>query len=153
MRQQIDYIDCKILQILQENARTTLKDIASQVFLSSPATSARIDKLEKEGFILGYYTKVNREKMGNHIKAFVNVEVANDKKDAFIEYITDCPNVLECSCITGEYAMLLEVVYSNTEELEQFVSKLQRYGKTQTQIVFSTAIERRELTPALSMEM
>ena len=145
MRQQIDYIDCKILQILQENARTTLKDIASQVFLSSPATSARIDKLEKEGFILGYYTKVNREKMGNHIKAFVNVEVANDKKDAFIEYVTDCPNVLECNCVTGIYSMLIKVSFPSTQELDAFIGKIQRFGNTSTQIVFSTPVAHREI--------
>jgi Lrp/AsnC family leucine-responsive transcriptional regulator len=54
--------------------------------------------------------------------------------------------VIECSCITGEYAMLLEVAYSNTKELEDFVSQAQKFGKTQTQIVFSTAIEHREIS-------
>ena len=56
MRQQLDSVDRKILHILQENARTSLKDIAAQEFLSSPATSARIDKLERQGYILGYHT-------------------------------------------------------------------------------------------------
>ena len=41
--------------------------------------------------------------------------------------------------------MLLEVAYSNTKELESFVSQVQKFGKTQTQIVFSTAIEHREI--------
>lgn len=145
MRRQLDSVDRKILHILQENARTTLKDIAAQVFLSSPATSARIDKLEREGYILGYHTCVNKEKLGNRIRAFINVEVMPGKKEAFLNLARACSNVIECSCITGDDSMLLEVAYSNTKELESFVSQVQNFGKTQTQIVFSTAIEHREI--------
>ena len=43
----MDTIDRKILTILQQNARTPLKVIAEQVFLSSPAVSARIERLER----------------------------------------------------------------------------------------------------------
>ena len=48
----MDKIDKQILEILQENARTPLKSIAEQVFLSSPAVSSRIDHLEKQGIII-----------------------------------------------------------------------------------------------------
>ena len=48
----LDNIDRKIIQILQKNARTPLKEIAAQVFLSSPSVSARIEKLEEEGVSL-----------------------------------------------------------------------------------------------------
>ena len=44
-----DHIDKKIIGILQENARTPIKEIAKEVYLSSPAVSARISRLEKEG--------------------------------------------------------------------------------------------------------
>ena len=53
-RRTMDNIDRKILTILQQNARTPLKVIAEQVFLSSPAVSARIERLEAAGYILGY---------------------------------------------------------------------------------------------------
>ena len=45
----MDNIDKKILHLLQHNARTPLKYLANKVFLSSPAVSARIDRLEKAG--------------------------------------------------------------------------------------------------------
>ena len=62
--------------------------------------------------------------------------------DAFIDAIE---NVIECNCVTGEYAMLLEVEFWNTVELDHFINDLQRFGKTRTQIVFSTAVEHRNL--------
>ena len=45
MRHELDHIDAKILNLLRENARMPLKEIAEHVFLSSPAVSARIERL------------------------------------------------------------------------------------------------------------
>ena len=60
----MDDIDRKILKILQDNARTSLKIIAEKTFLSSPAVSARIEKLEKDGIISGYHAMVDPMKLG-----------------------------------------------------------------------------------------
>ena len=62
-----------------------LKTIASQVFLSSPAVSARIERLEQAGIITGYTAKVNPAELGYHIKAFINLEVnPGQKKDSIL---------------------------------------------------------------------
>ena len=63
----MDNIDRKILTILQQNARTPLKVIAEQVFLSSPAVSARIERLEAAGYILGYQAQLSCAAMGYQI--------------------------------------------------------------------------------------
>ena len=54
----MDHIDREILQILQHNARASLKMIAEKTFLSSPAVSARIEKLEKDGIITSYQAQI-----------------------------------------------------------------------------------------------
>ncbi len=145
MRPMMDSVDEKIIQLLQKNARISIKDIASQVFLSSPAVTARIDRLEKIGIIRGYHAQINPEALGYRIKAFVNLEMDPAKKAEFYPYIESIPNVIECNCVTGDYAMLLEVEFWNTNELDHFVNDLQRFGRTKTQIVFSTSVEHRNL--------
>ena len=69
----------KILQILQKNARTPLKEIAAQVFLSSPSVSAKVNPL-----YLNY-----------HIKAFINLEVEPLQKPVFYPFIEAIPVRLE----------------------------------------------------------
>lgn len=96
----LDKVDRKIIQILQKNARTPLKEIAAQVFLSSPSVSARIEK---------------------------------------------APNVVECNCVTGDYSMLIETLFESTTQLDHFINELQQFGRTKTQIVFSTSVEQREV--------
>ena len=145
MRPMMDSVDEKIIQLLQKNARISIKDIASQVFLSSPAVTARIDRLEKIGIIRGYHAQIDPEALGYRIKAFVNLEMEPSKKTEFYAYVENVPNVIECNCVTGDYAMLLQVEFWNTNELDHFVNELQRFGKTKTQIVFSTSVEHRSL--------
>ena len=143
MESKMDKIDKKLITLLQQNARMPLKALAEKVFLSSPAVSARIERLEKEEIIEGYEVKINQLKLGYHITAFINLEVAPVQKPEFYPFIKSCPNVVECNCVTGTYSMLLKVVFPSTMELDTFIGQLQKFGRTSTQIVFSTPVAPR----------
>ena len=143
MKRELDTADRKIVELLQEDARLPLKSIADKVSLTSPTVSARIDRLEKDGVITGYRASVNPEAMGHYIKAFINLEVSPEQKAEFYPYIDSVLNVVECNCVTGDYSMLIEVRFKTTADLDHFVGELQRFGKTKTQIVFSTNVKHR----------
>lgn len=139
----MDKIDRKLIKLLQENARYPLKYLAEQVFLSPPAVATRIDKLEKAGVITGYSAKVDKLKLGYNITAFINLAMSPKEKPVFYPFINACPNVIECNCVTGAYSMLIKVAYATTLELDAFIGQLQKFGNTETQIVFSTPVEHR----------
>ena len=139
----MDNIDRKIIHLLQGNARTPLKYLASKVFLSSPAVSARIERLEKAGILTGYHASINHEALGYHITAFIHMALDPKQKPTFYPFVEACPNVLECNCVTGTYSIMLKVAFPSTMELDTFIGHLQRFGNTQTQIVFSTAVPPR----------
>ena len=69
----MDKIDAMLITLLQENARAPLKVLASKVFLSAPAVSSRIDKLEKQGIILGYKTIIDRQKLWYRSTSIINL--------------------------------------------------------------------------------
>ena len=145
----MDKIDIKILSLLQENSRYPLKFLAEKVFLSSPAVSARIERLEKQGIITGYHATLDPLTLGFHITAFINLTLEPHQKTEFYPFVESCPNVLECNCVTGTYSMLIKVCFPSTQELDHFIGQLQTHGKTETQIVFSTPVPSRgiDLTP------
>ena len=68
------------------------------------------------------------------------MELKPEQKEGFCRFIRGIKNVAECSHITGACSMLIKVLFPSTMELDQFVGKLQKYGKTQTQIVFSSIV-------------
>jgi len=139
----MDKIDLKLIELLQKNARYSLKHLAKEVFLSTPAVSARVLKLEGSGVITGYSAHVDPLKLGYNIKAFINLEMSPKRKPEFYPFVATCPNVLECNCVTGKYSMLITVAYHTTVELDAFINELQKFGNTETQVVFSTAVEHR----------
>ena len=145
MTVKLDAVDRKILMILQGNARTPIKEIAKEVFLSSPAVTNRIEKMERAGIICGYHAQLNPFLFGYNIKAFINLEVEPAQKKEFYPFIHSIPNVIECNCVTGSYSMLIEVFFQTTQQLDHFINELQHFGKTQTQIVFSTSVEHRDV--------
>lgn len=138
----LDEIDVKILNMLKKNARTPLKELSAEVFLTTPAVSARIEKLEKDGYIKGYHAALDMEKLGYGIKAFILITVQPEENQKFYDFVKDQRCVPECSHITGPYSMILKVVFPTTTLLDEFLGKLQVFGKTQTQVVFSTIMER-----------
>lgn len=145
----MDHIDRKIIDILQKDARAPLKEIADRVFLSSPAVSTRIARLEASGVLKSYQAQIDAPKLGYTVKAFINLDMPPQRKPEFYPYIESCPNVVECSCVTGDYSMLVEVLFATTQELDQFINHLQQFGRTRTQIVFSTPVEHRGVPVSL----
>lgn len=141
----MDEIDRKILQLLQKNGRMSLKGIAEHTYLSSPAVSARIVRLEKSGIITGYHASVDPVKLGCQIMAYVSVAVPDADQPEFFEEMEASPNILECSCVTGEYSVLLKTAFAGTAELEAFVSEIGRYGRTKAQIAYSTPVKQKNM--------
>ena len=118
----------KLLKLLQENARMSLKSDRRK---DIPVISGRFCKNRKiwknDGVIAGYHAMVDPMKLGYHILAFINLDVIPEDKPKFYAYAESVPNVLECSCVTGEYSMLMKVAFQTTMELDIFIGQLQKF--------------------------
>lgn len=141
----MDEIDLKLLRLLQKNSRTPIKTLAGEVRLSSPAVSARIERLEKQGVIRAYTLDLDPLQLGHHILAYVHLDMQPAQKAEFYPFIAAISNVLECNCVTGNYSMLIKVSFPSTQDLDSFIGKLQQFGKTETQIVFSSPVPPRAI--------
>ena len=140
----VDETDKQILSLLKDNARLPAKRIAEKTFLSSTAVAARIERLEEAGVITGYHARINPESLGFSVKAFILAEVDPVRKKEFYPYIRSQANVVECNCVTGDFSMLIEVLFPGTSALDKFINELQHFGRTKTLIVFSTSVEHRD---------
>ena len=89
----MDAINWKILEMLQRNARTALKDIAKEVGLSSPTVAERIQKLEDMGIIESYHTKVNLNKLGYALGVYISIKIRFGQTQIFEKYIKTVPEL------------------------------------------------------------
>lgn len=143
----MDHIDRTLVALLQENARLPLSSLAKQVFLSSPAVSARLERLERSGIIRGYAAQTDPLKLGYPITAFISLDLKPVQKPEFYPYIERVENILEVYCITGKYSILMKAAFPGMAQLDAFLGELSRFGNTQTQIVFSSPVPPRPIRP------
>jgi len=146
----IDAVDSKILNIIQQNAKTTNADIARQVDMAPSAIFERIKKLEAHGLVSGYHARLNPRELGLGLLAFVFVR-AEDKGTELDtgQRLTQIPEVQEVHHIAGEDCYLVKVRTKDTEHLgrllrEQF-SSIPTVRSTRTTIVLNTLRETGEL--------
>ena len=139
---EIDDIDLKILKLLQNNARVSIKSIADTLYLSAPTVKLRIKEMTKKGVIKGYYTEIDISAFKNLIKCYIEIEVSPSLKNELYQILNESPQVMECDRVTGEYSLIAKVVFKNTIEMDKFINKLQHFGRTRTQIIFSSIINR-----------
>ncbi len=116
----IDEISYKILKILQEKARIPNAEVARRIGMAPSAVLERIRKLEHQGIIDGYEVRLNPDRFGRSLVAFVTVKIMETHgKDPIGPFLAEIPEVQEVHYITGDDSYLLKVRVSDTMVLEQ----------------------------------
>jgi Lrp/AsnC family leucine-responsive transcriptional regulator len=137
-----DEISWKILNILQSNARISFAELGRLIGLSAPAVAERVRRLEEASIITGYYTEINKEKVGQPIMVFIKLTTSARGYARFLEQARGFTEILECHHVTGDYNFLLKAVVSSVAHLETLLGKISRFGETSTSIVLSSPIQR-----------
>jgi len=148
----LDATDRKLLRLLQEDARRSFRALGEAVGLGAPSVHARVQRLEKEGFIRGYHADVDPERVGKPMAAFVTIGLEGGRKgdtprtEMVAEQLRKDPDVLEVHAITGEDDLLVKVRTSDMRGLERLLLRslepLEGVRRTTTNIVVRTLIER-----------
>jgi len=133
----MDSIDSQILELLQKNARMSIKNIADKIGLTSPAVSKRIKKLEDNNVILGYKTIVNVEKLGKKYKAFIRLSLKSEDQKKFKEFIEKEKEIIKCYHVTGRPCIVVKCLCNDIRKLNNLIEKLQYYGDTNTYMILS----------------
>lgn len=121
---ELDTIDWKILDRLQQDARIANVDLARAVNLSPSPCLNRVRQLEAEGIVSRYVTLLDPLKLGLTVSVFIQVSLEKQMRnalDAFESSVLARGEVMECYLMTGDADYLLRVVVSDMPSLERFI--------------------------------
>ena len=107
----LDRLDLRILQALQQDGRTTNLKLAETVALSPTAVLARVQRLTREGYILGYEARLNPLKLGAAMLVFVEVLLDRTTPNVFAQFkaaVQVYPEIMECHMVAGGFDYLLK---------------------------------------------
>ncbi len=141
----LDRTGLKILRALQENARLSFSEPGRRVALSPPAVAERMRKMEEAGIIAGYHARVEPDKVGLPVMAFILLKTRAEKYPDIISLARSVPDILECHHVSGSESFVIKVVASSIPHLEALIEKLSPFGETSTLIALSSPVVKQML--------
>ena len=107
----LDRIDRMILDILQNEGRIAISELAARVNLSTTPCSERVKRLERDGIITGYHARLNPALVNRNLLVFLEIKLSAKSGDVFEQVarnLIEIPEVLECHLISGEFDYLVK---------------------------------------------
>ncbi|HNQ36866.1 MAG TPA: Lrp/AsnC ligand binding domain-containing protein [Prolixibacteraceae bacterium] len=147
LRNHLDEVDLKILEIISKNARIPFKDVAGEVGISRAAVHQRVNRMVELEVITGSGYYVNPKKIDYRTCTYIGIFL--DKGGIYAdvaERLREIPEVVECHYTTGQYGIFVKVYAKDNEHLKSLLSdqiqKIQGISSTETIISLEETFRR-----------
>ncbi|KQM31943.1 Lrp/AsnC family transcriptional regulator [Agrobacterium cavarae] len=141
----LDDVDKRILELLSNDGRMSVKDLAQHVGLSAPSTSERIKRLEERGVIRGFTVEIDPASIGFMLQAIIRVRPLPGKLHVVQQLIEAIPEISECDKVTGDDCFIARLHVRSIEELDTILDRIADKAETNTSIVKLQPVKRRLL--------
>lgn len=135
----LDKIDLRILDILKNDGRMSVKEISKHLNLTPTPVFERIKRMEKSGVIDHYTVIINHEKLGKNFHAFAHISLKDHSKAKVAQLessLLRIPEIVECHYVTGNADFIIKILVENMEKYKQFVMdkllEVQNIGKVES---------------------
>src|SRR3989338_6736130 len=140
----LEETDKKILNIIVENSRLSLRQIAKQADVSVATVMNHLNRLEKEGIIKKYTTKLDYEKIGYDVEVMIDIRISKGKLFEVEKKISALPNVFAVYDTTGSFDAVVLARFPSRRKMDSFLKKIQTYDfveRTETKLILRTMKE------------
>jgi Lrp/AsnC family leucine-responsive transcriptional regulator len=121
----LDSLDRRILRELQKDGRLSNTELSERISLSQTATTERVKRLTREGYILGYTAKLSPKKLDRAMLVFVEIKLDRTTPDVFATFAAATrrnPDVMECHMVAGGFDYLIKARVADMEHYRRFLS-------------------------------
>ncbi|MBN9232554.1 MULTISPECIES: Lrp/AsnC family transcriptional regulator [Phyllobacteriaceae] len=139
----LDDLDRRIVEILVDDARISLKELASRVNLSSPSASERLRRLEERGVIRAFTVDIDPAALGYTLQAIVRIKPLPGRLHAVQKLIEEIPEFTECDKVTGDDCFVARLLIRSISDLDQILDKITDKAETSSAIVKAQPVKRR----------
>ena len=125
-KKELDEIDRRILQILQEDSSTSYREIQKETGISIGTIHNRIAKLKQDPnkIIEGYTIRVNNAKLGYMLTFLIRVQIDGKHTAEILERLSKIPEVCSVFHTTGEQSAALICRFKESEDVHKFIRRL-----------------------------
>lgn len=141
MNRKLDRFDRQIIDILSQEGRLPVTDLARRIGMSKSPCQARLKRLQQEGYILGFRAVLNPRRLGKEHVAFTEVTLSDTREAAlraFNEAVQTIPEIEQCHMIAGSFDYLLKIrtadIQSYRKILGETITALPYVSNTSTYV-------------------
>ena len=140
----LEETDKKILNIIVENSRLSLRQIAKKADVSVATVMNHLNKLENEKIVKKYTSKLDYEKIGYDVEVMIEIRISKGRLFEVEKRIAANPNVFAIYDVTGAFDAVVLARFPTRRQMDNFLKKIQTYEfveRTETKLVLKTIKE------------
>lgn len=141
----LDEIGLRILEILQEDASLSYREIGERIGLTGNAVGERIKKMLEVGVIRAIRADINFEMLDLPTTAFIRIDAVGENSIRLKDKLKRMPEIIECHELVGRETLVLKVVLPSLEALKNLREDLSHYGDARASIVLSSEYHKKSL--------
>jgi DNA-binding Lrp family transcriptional regulator len=141
----MDAIDEKLLAALRENGRASTAQLARLVGRSRTSVQSRIERLEKQGIIMGFGVLLAPEHDLGAVRAHVMIKVGPKESRAVTAALRAIPQVRLLHSVSGDVDLIAVAATASVAEMDQVIDgigALEGVERTTSSIILSTKFDR-----------
>ncbi len=146
----LDNIDIKILNLLQEDSRSSFHEIAKSLKISLGTVHKRVEDLENRGLLKGYTAVLDPVKLGYAMSTVIFIQTEGGHLDYVENIISKAANVTSIYEITGDFDLVIVAKFKDSADLSSFIKQLltiRHVRRTVTDVALN--IIKEEASPAV----
>ena len=146
----LDEIDKKIIKVLEDDARTSLRKISELVKVSLGTVSNRVKKMEKNGVIKGYSVILDPDQIGWEFNVVIGLRIQKGRLIEIQEKIAKDPRVHGVYDVTGDFDSMVIARAKNRKDLDDLsknVLSIDGVERSITHLVLNTVKEKTASLP------
>ena len=141
-----DDLDRRLLALLQANARESTANLARRLGVARTTVLSRLERLEREGVIVGYTVRLGHEEGERQVQAWVGITVEPKSARAVTQALARLPELQQLCSVSGEFDYLALLRAESTARLDRLldeIGEIKGVIKTHTSVVLGVRIDRR----------
>ena len=139
----IDRINKKLIQLLQQDARLSNKELAAGIGLAPSSCAERFRRLRDEGIFKGFHAEIDYTRLGQDLSALIAIRLGrhtHSTVEAFRDYVLSLDEVSGVFHIAGSNDFLVHVIVQDTSHLQQLLfrsfSSREEVARLETTLIF-----------------
>jgi DNA-binding Lrp family transcriptional regulator len=119
----MDTLDERLVTLLRHDGRRSISDLAVDLGVSRATVRARMERLQRQGDILGYTVILRADALEQRVRGITMIEVEGHAADRVVRALGGFPEISAIHTTNGRWDLVVEL---NTDTLTQFDAVLRK---------------------------